>query len=210
MLYCDFKWTKYAILLIIVFIGHNYYLLFAIIYLSLIFHFNGSVTSATKSVSTSAVLKKEDNHQSHHHCIALIKLITSSLISTRTWSHAWIISWFNIISVVFPLRWPHRRLKLSQWHSLRTTLYSIDPASWGPESISLSMADFSATEQIWNHPAQKATGISLHLQTFNRTTRRDFVLWQFHTGNMTENVAVENNLVLCSDLFSFFLFFLIM
>lgn len=96
-----------------------------------------------------------------------------------------------LFQVVFHLSWPHRRLKLSQGHSLRTTLYSIDPASWGPESISLSMAAFSATEQIWNHPAQKATGISLQLQTFKWTTRRDFVLGQFHTGNLRKHSGRE-------------------
>lgn len=42
-----------------------------------------------------------------------------------------------------------------QRYSLKTTLYSIDPASWGPESIILSMAFFSAGEQICNYIQQK-------------------------------------------------------
>ena len=36
-------------------------------------------------------------------------------------------------------------------YSLNTTLYSVDPASCGPESIILSMAFFSAGEQICNN-----------------------------------------------------------
>lgn len=69
---------------------------------------------------------------------------------------------------------------LKNWHSLRTTLYSIDPASWGPESIILSIAVFSAPEQIWNQPSTKtikARGFSLQLQNFRWATKRHFVLW---------------------------------
>lgn len=44
--------------------------------------------------------------------------------------------------------WIRHQTHMRHWYSLRTTLYSMDPASWGPESIILSMAFFSAGEQI--------------------------------------------------------------
>lgn len=49
------------------------------------------------------------------------------------------------------------KIKDTDRYSLNTTLYSMDPASWGPESIILSMAFFSAGEQIWETHLHRVT-----------------------------------------------------